>query len=146
MKKKLLAIRAKVAALTPKEIDREVVKVLVANRELVLDLNREQLLQGKNAKGQSVGTYRGKAYAKYKKKLNPRAGGKVDLKLTGRFHDNFYLRTDPKVRVWSRDLKVDPLIRKYGRSIFGLSPQSQKALAKVIIPQILKRLRRRVGL
>lgn len=146
LSKKLEALKTRLAGLTPKEIDRVVVQTLKDSEKLVLDLNRDQLLRGKNNKGLQVGKYRNQSYSKYKKRLNPRANGNVDLKLTGRFQREFYLRTDPVVRVWSRDLKVDPLVRKYGSSIFGLSPQSNKALARVIVPKVLKKLKQRIKL
>lgn len=147
LSKKLNALKNKLHGLTRAEIDRITLQVIKQNEDVVIELNRKQLLEGKNSKGLKVGSYRNKSYAKYKQQKNPQANGSVDLKLTGRFHDKFYLRTDSAIlRVWSSDSKTDALVRKYGRSIFGLTAKSNKALAKVITPLVLERLIDRIRL
>lgn len=89
----------------------------------VLDLNRRQLMQGVDSNGLSLGEYKSEAYARMKRTLNP--NGVVDLKLTGSFHENFFIASEIPLIIWSYDEKTDDLVAKYGEEIFGLTYESK---------------------
>lgn len=85
-----------------------------------IETQQDQMFHGINAKGDSIGKYRSKAYANRKLALNPL--GVVDLKLTGEFYKGMFI--DPRtnsVVIDSADPKSDGLQKKY-KEVFGLSP------------------------
>lgn len=87
---------------------------IIKNEETILDLNRQQLDRGKDAKGDSLGKYKN---FKYKNRWQP-----VDLKLTGDFRDKFSLQVDDKqTTIFSQDRKDDLLTKRYGKDIFGVA-------------------------
>ncbi len=87
---------------------------IIKHEETILDLNRQQLDRGKDAKGDSLGKYKN---FKYKGRWQP-----VDLKLTGDFRDKFSLEVDDKqTTIFSQDKKDDLLKKKYGKDIFGVA-------------------------
>ena len=99
-------------------------EIIQETNEVVLDLNRGQLMQGVDASGLSLGSYKSEWYAKMKRTLNPR--GVVDLKLTGSFHDNFFVASEVPLIIFSYDEKASDLVAKYGKEIFGLTEDSRK--------------------
>lgn len=91
-------------------------KALEKNEQKILDLNRQQLDKGLDAKGKSLGKY---ASFKYKNRFQP-----VDLKLTGSFRDKFTLEVNDKASfIFSQDEKEAKLEKKYGKDIHGISEQ-----------------------
>ena len=94
-------------------------------REDYLNAQREQMLVGEDRNGEKIGDYRSKIYGEMKLVMNPRAGGNVDLKLKGGFHEELTLRPVNTVRflVYSQDWKSKALSEKYGVSIFLLNPK-----------------------
>jgi len=80
----------------------------------------------KREKGGTKGSSEHSVYAEMKHEMNPLPGiGIVDLKLTGAFHDAFYFDKE-KLEVYSADSKTDDLMKRYGRYIFKLTPDSIK--------------------
>jgi hypothetical protein len=97
--------------------------VLVDTSDEYLDLQREQMTKGMASDGGEIGFYQSKAYQFMKERMNPLAGGTVDLKLTGDFQAELTLRrlTDKKYLVYSQDSKAKSLVKKYGERIYFLN-------------------------
>ena len=98
---------------------------LMETREDYLNAQREQMLVGEDRNGEKIGDYRSKIYGEMKLVMNPRAGGNVDLKLKGGFHEGLILRPKNEriFEEYSLDWKNDMLSEKYGVSIFLLNPK-----------------------
>lgn len=110
-------------------------QIMKDNEQDVVELNRQQLLEGVNRENDGVGEYRSPSYALMKERMNPRAGfGNVDLKLSGSFYDNFHLAIDStEYAIFSTDWKTNKLMGKYGVEIFGLSPESRLKLWRDVV-------------
>ena len=108
------------------------VNVLDDMKSEVVNLQREQMMDGRNKLGEEIGTYRSIVYADMKHRMNPRPGNGVpDLRLTGAFHDGIKLETSPASKTYvitSTDPKTNALIKKYGSKIFGLDSRSREIL------------------
>lgn len=111
-----------------KTTEKELLAVVIKNQGYLVNLNKEQLLNGINAKGGSLGRYQSKSYAKYKKKLNPK--GVVDLKLTGAFHSSIFVKNSkwPLV-IDAHDVKTPRLLAKY-KNALGVTPENEKRFLK----------------
>ena len=98
---------------------------IIEDGDVIVELQKDQLMHGENMLGESIEPeYASFSYAKFKNRINPRAGfGTPDLRFTGAFYDAFFL-DDDDLEVYSRDPKVEILIAKYGGYIFGLNEDS----------------------
>lgn len=124
----------KYGKLDVKAQEKDLLKVVVKNQNFLVNLNREQLLNGINAKGGSLGRYQSKSYAKFKRTLNPK--GVVDLKLTGRFQSAMFVKNSRwPLLIDSHDVKTPKLVAKY-KNIFGVTPQNEKRFFKKITSDI----------
>lgn len=86
-----------------------------------IEEQKSQMLKGINADGVKIGTYRSTFYKQLKQEMNPSAGGFVDLKLTGAFHNAIKLDVNTtEYSFTSTDSKTEQLLSKYGEAIFGL--------------------------
>lgn len=94
-------------------------------KEVMADLQTDQMLHGKNAFGNPIGSYASEEYAEQKHVQNSLAGfGQVDLRKEGDFYRGITVTANANsVTITSRDGKTDKLVSKYGEEIFGLSPQ-----------------------
>lgn len=103
--------------------EEEISKIIRESEKEILDLNKQQLFKGEDATGKSLGEYISKSYAKFKLLLNPL--GVVDLMLTGKFYDGFFLKKYSfPIKIDSKDPKRDALVKRKGENIFGLNEES----------------------
>ena len=66
--------------------------------------------------------YRSKEYQAFKKSINPLAGGKVDLTLTGALEEALTIKKQgDKFKIYSTDEKYNKIGKKYGFNEFGLN-------------------------
>lgn len=114
-------------------------EIMKENEQDVVELNRQQLLQGLTAENDLVGEYRSVGYAIQKERMNPKAGfGNVDLKFTGEFYTGFSLIIDGnQYLIFSVNWKTNKLVKKYGDGIFGLNDESRRKLWTDIVRQKL---------
>jgi len=132
---KKLATRLK--RLSADEMKQKLAELVQETSEEVLNMNRAQLMQGMDSQGNSLGKYQSESYARFKRTLNPR--GVVDLKLTGSFHENFFIASEVPLIIWSYDEKTNDLVEKYGEDIFGLTEDNRKAyLVGYIRPRFIE--------
>ena len=103
------------------------------SQDLLIELQKDQLMRGENERGESIEPeYASFSYAKFKNRINPRAGfGTPDMKYTGAFFNAFFFDEDD-LEVYSRDEKVERLIAKYG-DIFGFHRESLDPYAAYFI-------------
>ena len=104
----------------------ETIQTVIASPEsqdLIVELQKEQLLQGENIYGDKImPDYANKYYAQRKHNMNKFAGyGTPDLKLTGDFHRAIYFNVD-KMLPTSDDPKLQWLGKRY-EDIFGLNEE-----------------------
>jgi len=116
------------------------------NKDYVLNANKDQLLDGERADGtRIVPKYVSKSYAKWKHKINNRAGeGTPDLRLTGRFYEKFFINILGQNRyiISSLDDKTKMLSDKYDYKIFGLNTDNSEEIGKRYVqPTFIKRLK-----
>jgi hypothetical protein len=125
---------ARLKATSEEEQERAIYRIVEGRSETVIDLNTNQLLEGKDSEGGFITPpYRSKLYAELKLSLNPK--GVVDLRLTGDFENSFFIRTKGwPMSIWANDSKTKELVKKYGETIFGLTKQSKGTLAEDIKP------------
>lgn len=103
----------------------------------VIDLNRSQLMKGLNSDGTILGRYSDEHYAKFKKFLNPLAGGYVDLFLEGNFQEGFFVESERfPITLSSHDKKSGKLSEGYDK-IFGLTKGNLQLLREFLKPYII---------
>lgn len=130
------------------DLVQEVAIVASEHETELADLNREQLMEGKDSEGNTLRKYRRPRYARVKNEMNPVPGyGNPDLKLTGAFHRSIFADVEGKSILFdAKDSKVSDLAAKYGESIFGLSvPKEQKAWSEVVRTPLIINIARRTG-
>jgi len=130
------------------DLSRELNSFLAQIQDTILDLNKHQLLSGKDAKNQALFSkthQRGVYSAKTEELSGGRkiAGTHYTLKDTGNFFSGFYLRVDERGLFFgSIDEKSDFLVADYG-DIFGLTPDNLSTLThKTIKPYLISYVRR----
>src|SRR4051812_40659219 len=98
-------------------------KALAGTEEDYAIAQRDQMLHGLNADGESIGEYKNPAYKAKKMAMNPLADGSVDLKFEGDFHKGIFAIADNEgLRVGSFDIKSSMLQGNYGDKIWLLAP------------------------
>jgi hypothetical protein len=91
----------------------------------IIKANQNQLLSNKDSTGESLGGYALKSYEDMKKDMGQ--SGVVDLKLTGDFYKGFQVDVQQDTfELDSTDSKTGKLEGKYGKDIFGLTPESRE--------------------
>lgn len=105
-----------------------------------IDANKSRLvtdIQNRLKRGDSVhdvndviGEYKSVAYAMFKQRMNPLAGGSVDLFLTGDLQRFLTIEKRSKkiFKIYSKDDKYKMLANKYGSDQFGLTEEQNTEL------------------
>lgn len=124
------------------QVVEEAYRILAQIQDEVTQLNRDQLLEGKDSKGQKLTPkYRNKRYERAKNIINPKPGlGTPDLKFKGDFQKSFYLipKKDKKVsfKVFASDDKTEKLVGRYGEAIFGLSVDNEGKINQIVLERL----------
>lgn len=128
MKLKDYAKRLRIKA---SRVEQDLLAILAKHEEFILDLNREQMMQGIKANGAKIGEYKSETYEIMKLLYNPR--GVMDLRLSGSFHNKMYMILDKLPgSIFSSDEKTEMLVNRYGKEIFGLTPANKERVRKLI--------------
>jgi hypothetical protein len=115
-------------------------KILEAESDPLLELNKEQLKQGYDKNGNRLDAYKSDTYANSKNIQNPEAGyGNPDLNRTGEFWKGFKFKvlSKRKFEHTSTDEKTPQLIGKYGQSIMGTSKENTDYYVKKVYWSLL---------
>jgi cytoplasmic iron level regulating protein YaaA (DUF328/UPF0246 family) len=132
-----------------KENLRDQVQKIVENDQEIIDLKQDRFEQGLKPDNNIIGTYRNPAYQQMKQRMNPRAGGDVDLILTGSFTNKLFVQGLGNSRFLfdSTDDKTPILTEKYGDDIFGFNDKDWERLqAEKYAPQLIKYIKQQTGL
>jgi hypothetical protein len=104
--------------------------LIIFNSEQIVDGIRTRWSFGKDPNGNAIGEYRSSEYRAFKVWKNSRAGGLVDLTLTGALGDGLTIRkkSDKQYEIFSTDSKFKKIADKYGIEQFNLDQQQQQEL------------------
>ena len=142
-------------ALQGKEID-FVVEAVQEEKEHILDLNREQLYDGKNNEGQDLHpTYfedpffkspaQAANYSNWKDRITPnprRTPGVPNLFINGYYYKSIVLTVDRQGLNYNSPFDDQNDINdKYGNKLYGLGPEKQADAMKVIGPRAIEKIR-----
>ena len=131
------------------------VRELVIKEETnLLGIKEDEFTRGERPDGSRIGYYASTLYKARKERLNPFAGGKVDLILTGAFVRSAYLTT-PRSGLFGfgfSDSKAPDLLGKYNKgdkgqkSIQNINQGSWERFQKeVIAPRFLRQIKQQLG-
>lgn len=103
---------------------------------------KERWLLGDRPDGSIIGVYRSADYAALKQRMNPKAGGDVDLTLTESLGNNIQLLPNKKnmFEIISTDSKFKEIREKYGDVNFNLSPDKLELLFDMIGNSIINKI------
>ena len=109
----------------------------VSTQNMIVELQKEQLLQGKDSTGNDIEPqYRNAYYSAMKQGMNSLPVYRTpDLKLTGAFYRAIYFDTG-KMNLTSSDSKTASLKEKYGEGILGLNEDSLEKLRPDYIQKV----------
>lgn len=122
------------------QIEEHIIASVVANEKQIVELNREQMQIGKNAKGENIGFLRSLSYSQAKIDRGGLAPFRVpDLLNTGAFQGAMFMEvTGDEYFIGSTDSKAEDLADKYG-VIFGLVPEQREG-AKILTTKSLSKI------
>ena len=123
-------------------------EAIILNDKGIVDRKKAEHKAGVDSEGQLIGDYRSPSYAAFKQRLNPVAGGKVDLILTGAYVRSLKTKSlgNGQYKVESDDEKAKGLIAKYDPNNTGrLNTINQEVFLgrqkSVHAPLLVKKLR-----
>lgn len=94
------------------------------NTPTIINEVKRRWLIGESVHGGIIGEYASEDYRQYKMYLNPKAGGRVDLMLTGSLAEHMTIRkSGNEFEIFSTDEKFMKIGRKYGFEEFGLNDE-----------------------
>lgn len=132
------------------DTQKEGIRAVEVTKDEAVVLNRKQLyFSSVRSDGSYLQAYRSEFYAEYKNQKNPSPGfGAPDLYDTGSFQNKmFAVVNGGKLEFSSKDSKIDKLVEKYGKNIFGLTKQSLEEYAKVTVHnELVRRVKEVTGL
>lgn len=101
----------------------EIIQVSVASTIKDLEsIQREQMLEGEDSKGEIIGKYKSKKYAAAKHILNPKPGlGNMDFKLKGDFQKLIFSTLDKSGVIMSSTDKKNARLLSINKDVFGLN-------------------------
>jgi hypothetical protein len=96
--------------------------LIIFNSENIVDGIRRRWSFGKDVNDGSIGEYRSSEYKAFKVYSNPKAGGSVDLTLTGALGNGLTIRKKgtKQYEIFSTDYKFKRIADKYGIEQFNL--------------------------
>lgn len=127
---------------------KEVIQVSVAATVKEYEqLQKLQMLTGKDSEGKAIGKYKNKKYAAEKYAMNPLAGfGNMDFRLTGDFFKEFFTRLGSNsVMISSSNSKTERLLKINGK-VFGLHAENASEYSiQHIKPEANKQIRKQMA-
>lgn len=125
----LRELQRKIGKLTLPVIQGELQKIIVADPEIIKE-KTDEFRAGELPDGKRIGEYASESYKVFKQRLNPLAGGSVDLILTGAFTKGLFVQKmkADEYRFNSIDEKTPALQSKYGMGIWGLNKKTWQDL------------------
>jgi len=93
----------------------------------MIELNKSQLLQGKNAVGGQMPEYANNPrYLRLKRRVGSKSLPNMDYKLTGKFHESFKAKTDKiGTEIFATDFKKKFLEKRVaGEELYGVTDEN----------------------
>jgi hypothetical protein len=144
-------LEAKLIAWQEQQLE-EVADIIMYLEEEILDMNRQQLLQGENYKGHMVGFYKDPTIEK--KKMKGQEYRFVTLHDSGDHFDSMYINHDVEMggefSIFAKEIYEDnvegSLVDRYGQRIYGLNEANTKILAAKVQKKLQESFRRKMGI
>lgn len=134
IKKKIQAFKRAIPALAEDSI--------AQTKESIIELNQEQMVQGLDRYGNSLGSYKDPLYAAKKAAMFPGAGGRKNYKLTGDYYKGFFASVDGGiVRLGSIDIKASYPSLSGKDFRFGLDIESHRKYISILKPVFFEKSR-----
>lgn len=104
--------------------------LIIFNSSTIVEGIRRRWLFGKDPNGNIIGNYRNRYYEMFKVGFNSRAGGNVDLTLTGALGRGLTVskKSDSQYEIFSTDSKFESISLKYGIENFNMDQQQTTEL------------------
>jgi len=141
-----LKLQQNLKKFTLNALQKEVSQIILKDNKIV-DRKRDELKAGVSPDGSDIGDYRSTSYAVFKQSINPFAGGKVDLILTGAYERAIKVLSlgSSKFTLRSSDSKRDGLIAKYGIENEGINNEIWNKLQKFdYAPELFNKIRPKI--
>jgi hypothetical protein len=134
-------------AIEKMDIDKVSSDAVAETADELVKINNDQLLEGKNKYGKSVGKYRNKSYAIKKNQINPKPGlGNADLKLFGDYQKSRYAKvTGQNIQYGATDEKAEHLEKRFPDT-YGLSDPFKEKYNEVLRPKFIDIIKKETGL
>ena len=126
-------------------LDQHIAAVVNFNEDLE-ELNRKQLKDNRRADDTAISPDYSPLYADWKRTFHPQSygDGRVNLFLSGDFYKSLEIRARGDEYLITSDISYAlKLARKYG-NITGISPKSQPAAQKIVVPLLREKFRQTV--
>lgn len=126
------------------KLPKVIADVIIINSPNIISQVRKRWLIGESVLGGFIGEYSssqmGQDYKAYKMSLNPKAGGHVDLTLTGALGEGLTVKQQSQETflIYSTDSKYDEIGSKYGFDEFGLSDYEWHEMNQEILAVVLE--------
>lgn len=136
-------LKKRLQKVTHKKLQKKVEEIILTDLE-IKDLKRLELKKGESPDGSLIGTYKSLNYELFKAKLNPLAGGTVDLILTGKFSNQLYVKSlgNSQFQFDSLDDKAPMLFQKYGQENRSLNKDTFNDLQRdKYAPKLIKHIK-----
>lgn len=119
-------------------VESDVLSLLIDNESEIRDMIKQRWLLGKRPDGDIIGVYRDGLYQVFKSGLNNRAGGTVDLTLTGDLGNRIKTTLERKgIEIMSTDEKFNDISEKYGLDNFNITEQEENELLDGIMAEVV---------
>jgi hypothetical protein len=118
---------------------------MLKDEATIKDLKEQDFKEGDIFGTGETARYRSRNYSVFKTRLNPSAGGNVDLIVTGQFVNAMYLLkpSGGRYRFGNRDKKRNILKEMYGDNIFGLNQKVfEKYQKEILAPRLRTSIKR----
>jgi hypothetical protein len=123
--------------------------LIIINSSNIINQVRQRWLMGESALGGFIGEYSssqmGQDYKAYKMSINSKAGGHVDLTLTGDLGAGITVKkqSSESFLVYSTDSKYEEIGSKYGFDEFGLTDlewaEMQSEMLEIVLDHVLNK-------
>jgi len=121
-----------------------VAELILKEESAIKTLKEQDFLEGDIYGNGTLVRYRSKNYEIFKANKNPKAGGAVDLIVTGQFVDAMYLLKPrgSRYKFGNTDKKRNILKEMYGDNIFGLNQAVFEKFQKdIIAPRLIRKIK-----
>jgi len=135
---------AQLEKLTLPVLQEETRKIIQRSPELI-KAKVNEFKRGETPEGNAIGFYRSPQYSLFKRRINPLAGGTVDLILTGGFTRGLIVESKGRgiFEFDSNDEKAPSLFAKYRQDLRGLNRETWLDIQrKNIAPELIKFIKR----